>query len=222
MKHSGILSVILIILFCFPSIVFATDRLVPGQYSTIQSAINSAIFGDRVLVANGYYSSSTNGESFPIVMAAGVILQGADSNGTTIDGGTTGTVIETADNTTISGFTMLGSGSGGEWNYVIYCESTSVVIENNIIYENGPSYGIACWEAQDVSIKNNIFNLPHGVDAYDTSEVIVNENIFNMVDKDGVGVSLNSTSGDITNNIMHGGWRGIDSPNPGNVLKLTD
>ncbi|MBC7773220.1 MAG: choice-of-anchor C family protein [Pyrinomonadaceae bacterium] len=39
---------------------FATDRLVPSQYPTIRAAVNAAVNGDHVIIANGTYTGPDN------------------------------------------------------------------------------------------------------------------------------------------------------------------
>lgn len=58
MKHSAILSGILIILFPFHTVGFAADRIVPGVYPTIQCAINTAVDGDTVIVEPNTYTGA--------------------------------------------------------------------------------------------------------------------------------------------------------------------
>lgn len=61
----------------------ATDLLVPGQYATIQAAVDAAGYGDRVLVSEGTYHDCTHPtegpESTPacVIMKSGVTLRGA-------------------------------------------------------------------------------------------------------------------------------------------------
>jgi hypothetical protein len=181
----------------------------PADFNSIQAAINDANSGDTVLVLAGYYSPYTNGESFPIVLGEGVILMGEAPASTVIDGNTTVVVIETANDCTISGFTVKGNGSGGEWNEVIWCKSSSVTISNNVVYENGPSYGVWCSYAENVAIEDNIFNVPHAVECTYSNQVVVERNRFNGTDKNGVSVDFHESSGSVISNVMDDAWHGI-------------
>ena len=183
--------------------VITVDDDGPADFNNIQAGIDDANDGDIILVKSGYYSPSTNNESFPIVLAAGVTLQGEGSNTTTIDGETTSIVIETADNSIISGFTLTSLGYG-EGTSIIECESSFVVIENNIITK----YGIDCDYADNITIKNNTFT-NYGIYFNYVDQITVRENRFDMINKHGTGVYLRYSTGNIINNIMHDGWDGI-------------
>jgi len=98
---------------------------VPGDYEKIQWAIGNASAGDTILVASGTYYEN-------VVIAKSLTLEGAGSDITIIDGGGTGTGVEiTADNVSISGFTVRNSGDGIHLN-----RCNGVTVSNNKITLN--------------------------------------------------------------------------------------
>ena len=56
----------------FTSATFATDRLVPQEYPTIQAAVDASVNGDRVLISPGLYREAVN------LDGKAVFLQGSD------------------------------------------------------------------------------------------------------------------------------------------------
>lgn len=177
---------------------------VPEDYSKIQTAIDSASYGDTVSVGAGTYSPSTNNDSFPIIMKNGVKLLGdtADPINTIIDAEWTNTVIRCvlADSTTkINGFTITHGKSqcGGG----IYCENADLTISNNRITENKsegePSRGAGIYSlsSSPVVIENEIT----GNLAYSSAS---------RAHADGGGIYWESSSpfrpGEITHNMIAG------------------
>lgn len=103
MKSATLLSAV----FFLPILLHAATIHVPGDYPTIQAAINAAASGDTILVAPGTYPENIN-------VKKSLSLIGGDKDTTVIDGGGSGTVAwVTADAVSISGFTIQNS--GGQW-----------------------------------------------------------------------------------------------------------
>ncbi|MHC4154417.1 MAG: right-handed parallel beta-helix repeat-containing protein [Planctomycetota bacterium] len=126
------------------SAVFATDRLVPSVYPTIQAGIDAAVNGDTVIVAQGTYYENTDfgGKS--------ITLRSTDPNdpnvvaGTVIDANSSGTVVTFPDipsaNCELAGFTITGGNSlthGGG----ICCWDGTLDITNCLITGNSASDG---------------------------------------------------------------------------------
>jgi len=101
----------------------------PGNYTTIQDAIDASSEGDTIFVYSGTYY-----ESLQIDKA--VTLTGEDKNNTIIDGGSSGNVVNvTADSVNINGFTVR---NGDVWDAGIYvydshdsCIFDCIVSSNN-------------------------------------------------------------------------------------------
>jgi len=73
----------------------------PGNYSTIQDAIDAASEGDTIFVYSGTYYES-------LQIDKTVTLTGEDKNNTFIDGDGSGNVVDvTADSVNINGFTVI-------------------------------------------------------------------------------------------------------------------
>ncbi|HCO94246.1 MAG TPA: hypothetical protein DIU00_09890, partial [Phycisphaerales bacterium] len=129
----------------------AETRLVPGQYATIQQAIQASNDGDVVVVEPGTYSESINfiGKNItvtgtdpddPDVVAATVIDGDGEGSVVTFDSGETSEAV-------LTGFTITGGygtavsevGNHIFWGAGIFCFGTSPTIKNNIITGNiGP------------------------------------------------------------------------------------
>jgi hypothetical protein len=111
---------------------------VPGDVGTIKTALeDSSSYGDTVLVAPATYDT-TSGESFPIVMASGVVLLSEIGPAATIiDANATNRVFDCTgldSSTVIAGFTITGGlhtqGAG------LCCTDSYLEIRDNIITGN--------------------------------------------------------------------------------------
>lgn len=119
--------------FVATSAASAADRLVPGQYATIQAAINASSNGDVVQVSPGTYSELIRFYGKAITVRA----TGAATN-TFIDGGQLGTTVKFANSETaasvLEGFTVRnGKAAVGGGMYI---NSASPTIRNCVISGN--------------------------------------------------------------------------------------
>jgi len=123
---------------------FATDRLVPSQFASINAAVTASVNGDVVIVAPGTYSEAVSfaGKTITIMSsdgAATTILDGTGLNNAVVraDGGS-------ASGTRLEGFTIrdgIGFLSGIRWGGGIYINNASVAVVDCIIRDNNAAIG---------------------------------------------------------------------------------
>ncbi|KYK22285.1 hypothetical protein AYK25_02480 [Thermoplasmatales archaeon SM1-50] len=163
----------------------------PGNYTTIQSAINDANPGDTVFVYNGTYSEH-------VVVNKTIDLIGENRDTTIIDGGGAGSVVcVTSDGVTISGFTIQNGFHG------IVLGSSS----NNTIASNNASHNNVCGIYLELSnntaiIDNTASNNSEGIFlGYSSNNTIIGNNASNNY----LGILLISSSNNtiIGNNASH-------------------
>ncbi len=116
--------------FVLASVIYAADRLVPTQYGTIQAAINAAIDGDTVIVAQGTYYENVN------LGGKSITLTSTDPNDpnvvatTIIDANGSGTVVTLPDTTSpnyvLAGFTITDGNA--EYGGGIHCQGSNSII----------------------------------------------------------------------------------------------
>ena len=108
----------------------ATTIIVPDEYEKIQWAIGNASAGDTIFVRAGTYYEH-------VAINKSISLIGESKYNTILDGNGTGTVIDiTANNVTISGFTIQNSAKPELHGIRVYC-SSGINISGNIITNNG-------------------------------------------------------------------------------------
>ena len=134
---------ILLVLYILLSISISAQItfLVPSQYSTIQSAINSSSNGDTILVSPGTYYENVNFNGKNIVLASDYLLSSDTSfiSSTIIDGNQSGTCVTfnngESSTAVLTGFTLTNGGgvyAGGGVSIVNSSPTLShLVIENN-------------------------------------------------------------------------------------------
>ena len=153
MGKSVLLSIALLLTAAIPAP--AETHIVPGNYATIQQAINNSNDGDVVVVEPGKYFETIN------FLGKNIIVTSTDPDNreiiatTIIDGNGQGSVVTFENGETpeavLTGFTITGGygtvnplfGVGGEriwiWGAGIYCDHASPTIKGNVITNNnGP------------------------------------------------------------------------------------
>jgi len=143
-------------IFISSSVVFAGTIFVPGDYATIQKAINVSSTGDIVSVAAGTYYENI---LFPGNKTITLISEnGAVS--TVIDGGHNGSVVTFApdNNSTLDGFTITNGSTLGNGGGILCGSSSSPTIANCIITDNEAfaGGGISCGASSAPYITNSI------------------------------------------------------------------
>jgi len=179
----------------------AATLYIPGNYPTIQEAIDAASDGDTVQVAPGIYNQS-------IEMKSGVSLQGAGADKTTIAATLNFAIFCGVGDCKIDGFTIKG-GQYGIWNL-----GSSPTITNNIITGNTSS-GIYNKDYSLPTITNNIITgNPIGIwnskcsPTPETNLTITNNTITGNTSS---GIYNSVSSPTITNNVISDNGEGIQN-----------
>jgi parallel beta-helix repeat protein len=118
----------------------------PGNYTSIQWAIDNATDGDTVFVYNGTYFEH-------VIVNKTINLTGENKDATIIDGGGSGVVVSIeADWVNITGFTILNGGTGIN----IWSHSNNNITGN--LFTLSDSYGLRIIESSNNSIMFNQFS----------------------------------------------------------------
>lgn len=144
----------------------------PGNYTTIQEAINVSSQGDTVFVYGGFYSEN-------VLLKTSVSLVGEDKNTTIIDGGGYGTVVTiSADSTLLKGFTVQNAQDDIHSAGIEISPVVNVIVTQNIIQHNG-WFGVSVHGSDDSLItieKNTIRNNSYGVYLLDSPQATIEGN----------------------------------------------
>jgi len=128
--RTGTLAVVALLVSALSSDLSAGDINVPGNYPTIQDAINAAFSGDRILVADGTYYENIDfiGKEIEVRSVNGLPSVVIDGNG-----GGNGCQIKNGEGpgAIITGFVITNCAHG------IYCASTSPRLEELTLTGNG-------------------------------------------------------------------------------------
>ena len=211
MKRIGLL--LLLVVLAAGSVWAATIN-VPADHATIQTAIDSAIDGDTVLVADGTYTGAGNvnldfeGKAIAVKSKGGakrciVDCENVETRGVDFHN-------SEGNSSILDGFTIKNASfSHGA---AIRCKGSSPVIRNCIIKDNFGEYGVGirCAEGASPIIENTLFtgnkssNYGAGVYAVQSSKPkLINCTITNnKADVTGGGVYCEDVHLTITNSIL--------------------
>jgi len=171
---------------------------VPGDFSSIQAAINNATSGDTISVHPGTYYEN-------IVVDKSITLIGENRSTTIIDGRGSGSVIIVgASHVEISGFTVQNSGISWPKSGIQIANSYSNTISDNIIQNNNIGVLMDSSPGNTLAGNNITANNRYGIYIY------------------------NSWSNTISNNVILSNWAGVvlsssyENVFEGNLVKGSD
>ncbi len=154
----------------------------PGNYTTIQSAVENASDGDTIYVYTGQYSGG-------IVLSKALTLQGADPTTTIIDSGGYDDGITVAhDDCSIQGFTVC------DGHFGIYTRNASnITITGNIVHDE--FHGIDLRNTTTATVSSNtIQSNQYGIRLYDSSLITVTYNTLHNLKLDAYFVGTTTAS----------------------------
>ena len=114
----------------------ATTRTVPGDFPTIQGALNASAAGDTVVVSPGTYTENIN-------VPSGILLRSLTSVATTIDGGFAAATVTLNGVTAveIDGFQIVNGSSSGAGGGISATNSSAVIRECGVIGNSALTVG---------------------------------------------------------------------------------
>ena len=194
------------------------DIIVPDNIENIQTAINTAKPGDKILVKNGTYTPTNKWFDRTLeIKTPGITICGQNPRSTIINGRGTYTVISIeAPDIHFIGFTIIGNSKNGT---LMNVQSNHANISYNIFethdYSDGTEYALELHESQNTTVSHNkISNSDYGIilqgcqNNQITHNLITNTNagicltesyLFDLSD----GININRQSGSTQNKITH-------------------
>ncbi|MCK4367274.1 MAG: right-handed parallel beta-helix repeat-containing protein [Thermoplasmata archaeon] len=227
MKKASLTIILLVLVtMCFTTITFLPESVEasalyvggtgPGNYTTIQGAIDDADSDDTIHVYSGTYHEQ-------VLIWEPLSLVGEDRDTTIIDGGPAlddFAVVVLADRVTITGFTITSGGGGFEGgvflNSVLDCtltdisvsdtgygieikHSTGNTIANVVVMNNW--YGIRLMSSGDNTIANStVSNNKEGIQFIYSNTNTITNNTVSHNDEDGIRLHFDSSNNIIYHN----------------------
>lgn len=218
MKKLKYIKILIIILF-LNNLAFATIINVPADQPTVQAGINTAIYGDTVLVQPGTYIENINFNGKNIVVGS-LFLTTQDTSyisQTVIDGNQDGSVVtfESSEDSTaiLSGFTIT-NGRGFDFNQgggITINNFSNPTIENININSNdtwGHGGGLFCCNSnphlKSIRIEDcDAFNYGGGIYCISNSEITLQDVTISYNNSSfGGGIYTNNSNLTLTNVII--------------------
>jgi len=206
MKNTVLLNFVLLLVTA--ALAPAVIIQVPGEYGTIQAAINAAVNGDFIIVNPGLYNENINFRGKAITVSSTNPDDPNTVKRTIIDANGVGSVITFASNegpdAVLTGFTITG-GKGTldtssiydiYWGAGIYCYGASPTITDNVIADNNSFTKIEGDEIIALGYGGGISCLQSG--AIVTRNVITKNNAYA-----GAGIMVAYRNPAIISNLIH-------------------
>lgn len=210
--------------------VWIVDDDRPADFRAIQDAVDAAQEGDTIKVMAGIYHEH-------VVVSKSISLTGENRSTTIIDGNNTGTtVLVTASNVVVEGFTVRNSESGiyvlGYSNCTVYgnvvrdnkargiliSNSQNCTVRGNYAIGTDPGYGINVNVSKNILVEENgaSDNKFDGIGLFSSINSTVRKNTINGNNAFGIVVDYYSTSNTIYNNNIFNNRIQAASSNPTN------
>jgi len=180
------------------------------NYTTIQEAINAAetLDGHIIFVEEGNYYEH-------VIVNKSLSLIGEDRDTTIIDGNGTGTVVSlTAQNVSISNFTIMNAGFQAPISGAILLNKTINCIIENIATVDSEPCGIALFDSthNNISRSESFNNTFFGLLLVNSNENIIVDNVISGHPYAGIGLGgpEGSSNNLLANNRIFGNLHGID------------
>ncbi|TET89272.1 MAG: hypothetical protein E3J35_10295 [Methanomassiliicoccales archaeon] len=182
----------------------------PGNYTTIQGAVDAAPIGSIVYVYSGTYNEH-------LTISKRLNLEGEDKNTTIIDGGGSSTVIRISDDwVSVTGFTIRNGGPGGGDAGIDISLADYCTIADNIIHNN--SGGLELFRSHHNTITGNTMQ-----DNEDGMFLVFSDNntiTFNTASGNSMfGINVGGSSDNtLVENYASDNYYGISTSGPRNVI----
>jgi len=165
--------------------VYSATITVPGDYPTIQEAVDASADGDIVRISNGFYPEH-------VVIMKSISVIGENAKSTIIDGGRTGSVLFIeATNAILEKLTVQYSGNLFEDAGITVSYSYQCVITNCEIHDN--KSGIDLYGSGNNKIScNNIYTNDNGIQFSESTLGPSTNNMRNIIEYNTIDSNTNS------------------------------